>query len=207
MDWTLADIRTRIRRLTGKLSTYQLTDAELDKYINNFYRNSLPVKLRSPHFDGWWEYTTVAGTDEVSLADTYLSIGAPFTIEGIEYALSQNPTIFYGAWPESETYDQDEPYDALLFNRTVILRPPPDDAYDVKAKAIVKPTALVSPSDAPLDSSWGLLIAHGTAIDIKLDDGDMQAAAELSGAFQALLEDAILPVLMQFNESRSVPGF
>lgn len=207
MDWTLADIRSKVRTLTGKLSSGQKTDSALNDHINHFYRNTLPVKLRSPHFDGWWEYATVVDGDVVDIDADYLSIGSPFTIDGIEYPLYQNPSFFYSAWPETQTYDSGTPYAALLFNRQIILRPPPDSDYDLKARAIIKPDALVNGTDMPLNPSWGLLIAHGTAIDIFLDDNDIQAATELSGAFQSLFDDAVIPVVLQLSSQRSVPGF
>ena len=39
---TLADIRSKVRRITARPSALQITDAEIDNYINTFYIYDFP---------------------------------------------------------------------------------------------------------------------------------------------------------------------
>jgi len=46
MGWQIADIRTKIRAVTGRPSTDQITDAQLNNYINNYYVFTMPFELK-----------------------------------------------------------------------------------------------------------------------------------------------------------------
>ena len=43
---TLAIIREKVRRVTGRYTGVTLTDAQIDFYINTFYQYDLPEELR-----------------------------------------------------------------------------------------------------------------------------------------------------------------
>jgi hypothetical protein len=77
------------------------------------------------------------------------------------------------------------PNAALLDGRVLYLGPKPNDIYQLLAPTgIKKPAALSQTTDTPLDSRWGPLIAYGTAIQMKLDEGDTEAAKELTGIWE-----------------------
>ena len=43
---TLAAIRAKVRKLTGRNSTTQITDAEIDEYVNTYYVFDMPDYLK-----------------------------------------------------------------------------------------------------------------------------------------------------------------
>jgi len=49
--WTLSDIRRKVRQVTGRFTSAEMTNAELDKRINQFYNLRFPadVKLEQKH--------------------------------------------------------------------------------------------------------------------------------------------------------------
>ena len=44
--WTLADIRDKVRRVTGRLTPGELSNEALDDYINRFYEYTFPAELK-----------------------------------------------------------------------------------------------------------------------------------------------------------------
>ncbi len=43
---TLADIRKKVRNLTARQADEQITDAQIDQYINTYYLYDMPESLR-----------------------------------------------------------------------------------------------------------------------------------------------------------------
>jgi hypothetical protein len=207
MDWTLEEIRTRFRKLTGKLSNNQMTDAEINELINDFYTLTLPKSVSSPYLQGWWEYTCAAAEDEIVIADEYLILKSPFSVDGKIHTLEEDPYHFYRRWPETEIFAQSEPYRALLYGRTLILRPPPDGAYDLKAAAIIAPDPLSTDASVPLDATWGPIIATGAAIVDKVNEGDFDAANTLNTVYQSFKQVSDVPGYIQLGDNRSTPRF
>ncbi len=187
-EWTLSAIRSKVRTITGELSTYQMTNAEIDDYINQFYQNELPRLLVHSQFTEWFTFNTANwesgkySLDSLALNDGKNIIG----IDGEYVTVAGNPIKvwydvdpFFAKWPESETHDSDEPTDMLIEGRFLWLRPPPDNTYAVKFKVTRKiPTALSGDSSTPSDASWGPLVAYGASVILMDDAGRDSSKAE-----------------------------
>ncbi|MEE8209016.1 MAG: hypothetical protein V3T88_08725, partial [Nitrosomonadaceae bacterium] len=105
---TLAQIRTKVRRLTRSPSTSQLTDAQIDDYVNTFVLYDFPeftVDKRltffvMPNID-FYETNTVNEDDPLyNFKNVYLSVQAPVYVAGQEVAFSQSREQFYGQYPK-----------------------------------------------------------------------------------------------------------
>lgn len=112
---TLAEIQTKVRRLTRSPSLSQLSDADLNKYINTFLVYNLPDQLRlfslrttltfytQPFVDQYETNTTVATDPLYDFKNKYLAIHQPIFIAGIQSFFTQQRDVFYGYWPQTNT--------------------------------------------------------------------------------------------------------
>lgn len=94
---TLQAIRTKIRRLTGSGTSLQLTDAQIDDYINSFYLYDFPAQFRSLKLKDKYTFNTVRGIDTYAFdSEHYTTIEQPCYCMKREIALFNNPWPFYG---------------------------------------------------------------------------------------------------------------
>lgn len=112
----LTQIQTKVRRLTRTPSTAQLSDAELNNYINTFVVYDFPEQLRTFNLRTEFSFYTNPGqdeynTDQLSFAgatnnilynfqNLYLTIHPPVYIAGYQSFFSQSPQQFFGIYPK-----------------------------------------------------------------------------------------------------------
>jgi len=207
MDWTLAEIKAKVRQLTGRPDTAQLSEANLKNYINRFYRNTFPLILPTSELEGWYEKTLTASIDEYDLDEEYLTLDVPYTIDGNPVDFYENPSRFYQLWPESQTWQEAQPYSVLFYGRKLLFRPPPDKAYDFKAACIKRPTAFDQETDKPLNQAWGPAIAYGAGIDILMDAGETNEAQALSTGLGLILKTIDQGEIRDLTDRRSIPRY
>lgn len=112
----LEAIRVKVRRLTRSPSTSQISDTELDNYINTFVVYDFPEHLRT--FNLRDQFTFICNpfqdkypTDIISFAgvttnplydfqNKYLTVHRPVFIAGYDSLYSQNREEFYGIYPK-----------------------------------------------------------------------------------------------------------
>lgn len=113
---TLTQIQQKVRRLTRTPSTSQLSDAELNNYINTFILYDFPESIRSFNFRTEYSFYTNPGQDTYNtdidsfsgatnnplynFQNKYLSIHPPVYIAGYSSFYSQSPEQFYGIYPK-----------------------------------------------------------------------------------------------------------
>lgn len=114
---TLQTIRTKVRRLTRTPSTAQLTDAELDEYINTSILYDFPEHLRLFSLRTTFTFYTQPGVDVYetipenltqfaneplyNFKNKYVAIHQPIFIAGIQAYFTQWRDDFYGQWPQT----------------------------------------------------------------------------------------------------------
>lgn len=103
--WTLSDIRSKVRKVTGRFSESQLSNSDLDDYINRFYQYTFPaeVKLEKKLVD----YTFVT-TENQAYYDmpeaTYTNFEPPATCNNLSMNWYQDPTYFKSNNPLQYTF-------------------------------------------------------------------------------------------------------
>jgi len=158
MGWKLSNIQDKVRALTGRASTNQLSDTDLTTYINQYYQYVLPADLKPLELETWWEFDTTDGDEtQVLDDDSYVVISSPAYADGYDVELYFDAERFYAKWPEHTTYDENIPTDALFYGQTLLLRPTPDTAYSMKIKAWTRPAALASSTSTPTLEGWGTI--------------------------------------------------
>jgi hypothetical protein len=120
---TLATIRTKVRRLTGRPSPQQITDNQIDDYVNTFYQYDFPEHLRIFTNKGKFKFITEENVDQynmksadpsapsfndlvvdfdsttVSAVDVYYNLQNPVYINGYQSFYSQNREQFFRTYP------------------------------------------------------------------------------------------------------------
>jgi len=116
---TLATIQTKVRRLTRTPSTSQLSDDDLNQYINTFVVYDFPEHLRMFNLRTTFEFITnpyqdVYPTDQASFVgvttnplydfqNTHISVHPPFYIAGYQTFYTQSREQFFGIYPNVNT--------------------------------------------------------------------------------------------------------
>jgi len=118
---TLQAIQNKVRRLTRSPSTAQLTDTDLQNYINTFVLYDFPENLRTFNLRQTFSFYTnpyqdVYHTDELSFGDAvtnptitsnplynfqnkYISVHPPVYVAGYQTLYTQSREQFYGYYP------------------------------------------------------------------------------------------------------------
>lgn len=98
---TLADIRAKFRRVTRSPSVNQITDGQIDDYVNTFYLNDFPEQLRLKDMFTNYEFTTQPNQDTYDLPnDVYVTVEPPIYINGYQSFYTQSQNQFYTLYPK-----------------------------------------------------------------------------------------------------------
>jgi hypothetical protein len=116
MPATLADIETKVRRLTRSPSINQLSQADLDNYINTFILYDFPEHLRTYNLIKPFTFYTNPGQDVYdtnilafagatnnilyNFQNLYLTVHQPVYIAGFPAFYSQDRTEFFNVYPK-----------------------------------------------------------------------------------------------------------
>ena len=93
--WTLADIREKVRKVTGRLTPSEISNNDLDTYINRFYQLTFAAELKLEKKHTYYEFLTTANQAWYSYpTETYTNIEPPATIDNLELFWYQDPSIF-----------------------------------------------------------------------------------------------------------------
>lgn len=120
---TLTQIRTKVRRLTGRPSPQHISNDQIDEYINTFYQYDLPenvrifsnrglfrfitkpnvdrylMKAENPAMPKFNELTAELNGQPVSAVDVYYNLGQQCHISGYRALYHQNREQFLNLYP------------------------------------------------------------------------------------------------------------
>lgn len=120
---TLSTIRTKVRRLTGRPSSQQISDPQIDEYVNTFYQYDFPEHLRVFSNNGTFTFMTQANVDQYNMrslnpavplfnelvvafdganrsaVDVYYNLQPPLYIAGYQSFYSQSREQFFRTYP------------------------------------------------------------------------------------------------------------
>ena len=183
----VADIKAKVRKITGRPSTEQLSDADLLTYINMFYQEIMPAELPLADLRDTLLWTTTAGQSDYTLPVNFIEIDGyrPAYCNDLELKLYSNLRDFRTLYPFSNTL-QKKPasmyYDSAA--RQIILKPTPDAVYNIRLPIFTQPDALVYDTDVPKNPRWALWIAYGTALQIFNDADEMDNVDKYTNMYE-----------------------
>lgn len=125
MGWTLLDIRSKVRNLTGSPSQDQITDVVLNNYINNYYVYTMPFELKEQITNQFLVFTTTPGIDIYSFPGGYFTDMPGAYADGFPCVFYQDPDIFYQDWPLQYAVDNIATGDGTTTNFSGGLQNPP----------------------------------------------------------------------------------
>lgn len=162
----LIAIRQKVRNITGRPSAAQLTDADIDDYINTYYRYDFPEELRLQNLLINFEFNT---RPNIAVYDfprnTYLTNMPPVYIAGYQSYMTQSRSNFFRVNPNLDLLQEslatgngtNGPYTGTITQTPVVagFKPNPPGAYS---------DSTVAGNDIPAaDLKWNILIsASGT---------------------------------------------
>lgn len=109
----LSIIRKKVRRLTGRPSAQQITNDEIDEYVNTFYQYDFPEHLRVFSNTTKFKFMTIANVSDYDMRDIDVAFGSgtekavnvfynlqpPAYIGGYQSFYSQNREQFFRIYP------------------------------------------------------------------------------------------------------------
>lgn len=99
---TLARIRQIVRNVTGRQSIDQLSDAQLDNYIDDFYLYDLPEQLKTMQLEEYYTFNTQPNVAIYNLPENYYWVKPAAYMSGYELSWQQDPTTFFRIWPQNK---------------------------------------------------------------------------------------------------------
>ena len=104
LTWTLAQIRSKIRKLAGIPDTSQMASSVITDRINDFYRNRFPLEIEDQHLNGWYERTLLpTDSGDYDLTDTVLEFSKPAFIDEDIVPIYQDSDRFFIDYPRIDT--------------------------------------------------------------------------------------------------------
>lgn len=98
---TLANIRLKVRRITKSPSASQITDNEIDTYVNTFYLYDLPEHLRIFNLKDTYSFITQPDVDIYNFTpNTWVSVEPPVYVGGYEIQFYQDKESYFTIFPE-----------------------------------------------------------------------------------------------------------
>jgi len=98
---TLQAIRQKVRNVTARPSANQISDDEIDFYINTFYLYDFPEHLRLQSLRRNYVFFTKPNIEKYDFpTEMYISNNAPIFVGGYQVGFYQDQSTFYGLWPK-----------------------------------------------------------------------------------------------------------
>lgn len=120
--WTLSDIRTKVRQVTGRLSPGELSNTKLDDYINKYYQYTFPAELKLEKKHVYYEFLTSANQAYYDFTDsTYTNVEPPAYIDNLHLLWYQDPALFIEQNPQNISRQTTWTGDGIttVFNTTI----------------------------------------------------------------------------------------
>ncbi len=99
-SWTLADIRFKVRQVTGRLSPEEMTNTELDERINKFYQFTFPTEVKLERQHTYFDFLTTVNQatydfESVTAPLIFTNVEPPATLDNLSLIYYQDPGRFF----------------------------------------------------------------------------------------------------------------
>lgn len=93
--WTLGKIRTKVRQVTGRLSPGEMTNNNVDEYINQYYQFTFPAEVKLERKHTYYEFLTSANQAWYDFPNSsYTNVEPPAFIDNLNLLWYQDPGPF-----------------------------------------------------------------------------------------------------------------
>jgi hypothetical protein len=227
MTKSRSDINALVRRIVGRNDSVDIDDATINAYINDFYQLLSPQEFKAVDDFTWLEFALV--TDQEDYVDgvafnlgastqvSYSNLTVPAYIKNATGAAStfsyelnwyQDPGRFFADFSEDATnLTTGVPQNVLFYDKSLTMRPVPDDAYNIKIAAYRVPAELAADGSTIAHDYWFRFIAYGAAIDFLSDFGESDKISEVMPIYERYRTLVQSRTNAQFKSMRSIPSF
>lgn len=103
--WNLSDIRSKVRKVTGRFSQDQLSNNDLDNYINRYYQYTFAAEVKLEKKLIYYSFLTSANQAYYDMPEsTYTDFQPPATCNNLSMNWFQDPTYFESNNPLQYTF-------------------------------------------------------------------------------------------------------
>lgn len=219
MAKSAADLILILRNVTGRVdaSDPQFTDAIMLQFLQDFIQLQSTQDIRIFKNKTWYEFILdplvspdpyPVNLQTIPLIDGQIgasTIEPPCYADGFPVFWYQDPTEFYGIWPETQVYQPQRPTYVLYYNNELTFRGPPDKDYLIKIAAY---QVEIQITDGVLNQDYLYrYICYGAALDIFSDYGEMDKWREVFPAYQRYRALVYSRTYSQYQNQRPSPEF
>lgn len=128
---TLAQINSTVRRMTARYTTAQMSDIQINNYINLAYTIHFPEQFRTLKLNKPYIFTTIPNVDTyafpyeanpvnnasgtpVAVSPGNITINPPVYCQGYRLGYYQDQSKFYDRWPKLTVNQQINTWDSLI---------------------------------------------------------------------------------------------
>tara|TARA_R110000868_G_scaffold300583_2_gene561004 strand:- start:4252 stop:5157 length:906 start_codon:yes stop_codon:yes gene_type:complete len=100
-QWNLSEIRTKARQVSGRLSVSELSNAQIDEYINKYFQFEFPAEVKLNRNLTLHEFNTTANVQEYDFPADYTNFVPAATLDRREISFYQSPDDYDLSNPEN----------------------------------------------------------------------------------------------------------
>ncbi len=104
--WTLQDIISKVRNITGTPSADQLTDAQITDYVNKYYQFTMPFELKEQINLQPYNFPVLPNIDVYAVQGSFLTDEPYAYADGFPLEFYQDRDVFFQDWPQQYASDQ-----------------------------------------------------------------------------------------------------
>lgn len=86
MGYDLGSLKTDIRQYTGRLSTDQLSNQDLDRYLNNYLHYEFAAEFKLDSNLVPYNFLTVKGQNKYAVPENFTNFVPPYYINGLDFS-------------------------------------------------------------------------------------------------------------------------
>ena len=98
--WNLANLRQKVRQVSGRYSLSELTNNQLDDYINKYFQFEFPAEVKLNRNYTLHEFNTTANTRDYDFPAGFTNFVPAATIERQDIEFYQSPDQYYAMNPD-----------------------------------------------------------------------------------------------------------
>lgn len=100
-NWDLSEIRTKTRQISGRLSTSDMSNIQLDEYINKYFQYEFPAEVKLNRNYTYYEFNTTADTRLYDFPENYTNFVPQAKVDNLQTEFYQSPDKFEAENPET----------------------------------------------------------------------------------------------------------
>jgi len=99
--WTYSEIEQKVRQVTGRYSSEEMSNIQLREYVNKYFQYTFPAEVKLERAHTFYEFLTSGNQQSYTLPTGYTNFEPPATLDNLELVWYQEPSAFINYNPEN----------------------------------------------------------------------------------------------------------